>query len=201
MDSVKPEHKPLPLPLNLNRLPNSQKLFGQSEPVYAFSSNDRKGITAHVKELKALIPESSNPKALLRPQKKGKGKASTASTAPNYDTKLLVFDDTVASGHYIKSLTFIDNYTLSASGARDNRGHTLKYVSIGNMQGLVNSETAQNHFSTGEHDSSTHVDLYLYTRQGNPWLNIGDISNHTGIAREATNKNKFKRNATYNLNS
>lgn len=69
-DSIKPEHKPLPLPSNLNGLPNSQEIFGQSEPVYVFSSNDRKGITAHVTELKALIPESSNPEALLTQQKR-----------------------------------------------------------------------------------------------------------------------------------
>ena len=204
-DFVKPEHKPLPLPSNLKDWSDNPKVFGISEPIHVFSSKDKEGITTHVKELKASIPESSTPEALLK-QQKGKGKArvstvSIASTALNYDTKLLIFDDTVPSGHYIKSLTFIDNYTSSASGAQDNRGHTLKYVSIGNMQGLVNSETAQNHFSTGEHYSSTHADLYLYTRQGNPWPNIADISNHTGIAREATNKTKLKRNATYNLNS
>lgn len=183
------------MPANLNDLPNSQSIFGESEPVYVFSSKCRERITSHVKNL----AKTSNPEALTSEvsSRKRKGKAKVF-TGPTYNTKVLVFDDTVPLGHYIESFTFIKHYTSTLPGARDNRGHALRSVNIEEMQGLVNSETAQNHFSTGEHYSSTHADLYI--RKGQAWPNIGDISNHTGVAREPTNAAKIRRNATYNPN-
>ena len=48
---VLPEHKPQTLPKDLTQVPDSQSIFGGSDPSYVFSSQSRNKITSHVKEL------------------------------------------------------------------------------------------------------------------------------------------------------
>ena len=116
----------------------------------------------------------------------------------NYDSKKkLIFADTIPEGQYIKAFTFIDHYAKQVEGARDNQGHPLKLVTLGDTLGLVNPDMSRQHASTGDPHSSTHADLYLRKRE--TWGNIGDISNHTGIAREPTNAKKLDRYANWNL--
>ena len=65
----------------------------------------------------------------------------------------------------------------------------------GHVKGLVNLDMSRRHSTTGHPLSSAHADLYV--RKGTAWSNVGDISNHTGIAREPTNQTKLDRDAIY----
>jgi len=195
------EYKPKSLPVNLDNLSDSdtQLIFGGSDPLHVFSGKCRKRIKPHVEKLSK--GKSKVTPASTKTKRKNPGKAiASVSESVNYDTKTLIFDETVPEGHYIQSFSFIDNCTDSVSGAEDNRTNALRYGKIGEQEFLVNPERLRIHWTTGDYHSSAHADLYL--PKGDAYANIGPISNHTGLIPEGQpdDGDKIKRSATYNPN-
>ena len=193
---VPPEHQPKPLLGNLND-EDSQYIFGGSEPVHVFSNACRARIKAHVKKVRKANPP---PVATTR---RNPGKAPISeltNTEPTFDENSLLFDDTIPKGQYVKAFNFINHYAEQAPRGRDNKGHSLMQIKLGGqVEGLVNPDMSKQHAATDYAYSSPHADLYM--RKGPRWANVGDISNHTGIARVPTNETKLGRYATYIFNS
>ena len=181
----KPDCKPQPLAKNLDQQENSQLIFGTSDPQYVFSNKCRNRITNQVEKL-------STPSK----QRKNRGKAPMSDTLHLYDPKRIIFDDTIEKGHYIEAFAFINKCTTKTIGV-DNRDHKLRHAEIGGFEGLVLPEDSPTHLSTGAWQSSTHADLYVRKGNGHEWANIGDISNHTGIARTPTSAKKILRTAHF----
>ncbi|BDA51915.1 hypothetical protein COCOBI_pt-2180 (chloroplast) [Coccomyxa sp. Obi] len=198
------EHKPLPLPDNLDdqvNRENGNKIFNAAKPLYVFSNQgqEKERITNHVDKLKALEAESSQP---VTPTGKGKKRATDFRLGTLYDSSTLIFDDTIEAGYYIEAGTFMTHYKQKEKRVKavDNRNHKVIPVSMGEArdgeitEGLVSPETSLRHRSTRDPESTTHGDLYL--RKGKYWACVGDMSLNTGKAREPNKDTKLDRTAT-----
>ena len=96
-----------------------------------------------------------------------------------------------------RSFYFYKILCRTSTGSSRQQNNTLMRVKLGgHVEGLINPDMSKKTLRLQAIPSAvlTRIFMCVKVQRGN---NVGDISNHTGIAREPTNQTKLDRDAIY----
>lgn len=103
-----------------------------------------------------------------------------------YGNSHMIFDSTLAKGRCVLSLQFYNEFAHSCK-AIHNLGQSVKRLDLKDGGQTAYCHLDQSHRSTADHNSSTHMDLYLSKRNKSNAVihpHIAVISPNTGIELE-----------------